>query len=87
MEKQYMDNSMHNQVKNIVGSAYKYENNICDRTEYISKNLKESFPSINWCVIIFDKNHGYFDFSGATTSYYFRNVIDGLYNIVIGFKE
>lgn len=34
MEKQYMDNSMHNQVKNIVGSAYKYENNICDRTKY-----------------------------------------------------
>ena len=83
----YMNTSMTNSVKNIIAGALKYKDKLMDRTNYISDCLKDSFSDLNWCVIIYEDNHGYGSFKNAKTSYYYCGRINGSTIIVIGFKK
>ena len=82
-----MSNSMTTVVKNIIAGSYKYKNEIKDRAKYISDCMKNSYSSINWCVIIYESGHGHGAFDNASTSYYYWCKIDGTYIIVIGFSK
>ena len=49
--------------------------------------MKETFPNINWGVIIYKSDEGYSTFKNASTSYYYGCKRDGNKIIIIGFSK
>ena len=82
-----MEDSMEKEVRDIILGAYQYKNEKADRANYISDRLKETFPSINWAVFIYDSGYGHGCLKNCTTSYYYHNIINNSYNIILGWKK
>ena len=82
-----MNYSMTNTVRDVIaGAHYNYQHK-GERADYISNRMKETFPNINWGVIIYKSDEGYSTFKNSSTNYYYGCKRDGNKIIIIGFSK